>query len=52
MEKERAWEDLMTGRAGTTPPNPPSQGGEGASTLRKGGKRRDEIGMKAQLVQD
>ena len=42
-ERKRAWEDLVTGRAGTTPPNPP---------FARGGKRRNEIGMKAQLVQD
>ncbi len=42
-ERERAWEDLVTGRAGTTPPNPP---------FARGGKGRNEIGMKAQLVQD
>src|SRR5271157_5026496 len=24
-ERERAWEDLVTGRAGPTPPDPPSQ---------------------------
>src|SRR5208337_1625236 len=30
------WEDLVTGRAGTTPPTPPSQGGE------KGATKRDE----------
>jgi hypothetical protein len=42
-ERERAWEDLVTGRAGTTAPNPP---------FARGGKRRNEIGMKAQLVQD
>ena len=41
-ERERAWEDLVTGRAGTTPPTPPSQGGERAQ------RDRDE----AQLVQD
>jgi hypothetical protein len=33
----------VTGRAGTTPPDPP---------FARGGKRRNEIGMKAQLVQD
>ncbi len=42
-EKARAWEDLVTGRAGTTPPNPP---------FARGGKRRKGIGMKAQHVQD
>src|SRR5271157_590605 len=42
-EREKAWEDLVTGRAGTTPPCPP---------FARGGKRRNEIGMKAQLVQD
>jgi hypothetical protein len=42
-ERERAWEDLVTGRAGTTPPNP---------AFARGGKGRNEIGMKAQLVQD
>ena len=41
-ERERAWEDFVTGRAGTTPLPP----------FRKGGKGRHEIGMKAQLVQD
>src|SRR5271157_3753581 len=42
-KRKRAWEDLVTGRAGTTPPNPP---------FARGGKGRNEIGMKAQLVQD
>jgi hypothetical protein len=32
-ERERAWEDLVTGRAATTPPCPPlSQGGEKGAT--------------------
>jgi len=41
-KEERAWEDLVTDRA-VPPPAPLSQGGE---------KRRNEIGMNAQLVQD
>ncbi len=42
-EREGAWEDLVTRRAETTPPNPP---------FARGGKRRNETGMEAQLVQD
>jgi hypothetical protein len=39
---------------GPPPLTPPLQGGENGDPqpLRKGGKRRNEIGMKAQLVQD
>src|SRR5271157_3137358 len=44
-ETARAWEDLVTGRAGTTPPQPP---------LRKGGKKaqrdRDESAACARLT--
>src|SRR5271157_4209662 len=62
-ERERAWEDLVTGRARTTPPNPPfarggktatpfARGGKTATPFARGGKGRNEIGMKAQLVQN
>src|SRR5271157_6093341 len=38
-ERERAWEDLVTGRARTTPPNPPfARGGKTATPFARGGK--------------
>src|SRR5208337_4898540 len=51
-EKEGAWEDLVTGRAGTTPNPPFARGGKPNPPFARGGKRRNETGMKAQLVQD
>ena len=52
-ERERAWEDLVIGRVGTTPPNPPfARGGKMVPPPFEGEKGRNEIGMKAQLVQD
>ena len=50
-ERERAWEDLVIGRDGTTPPNPPSQGGKkGTPSLRKGLKEgATQVGMKCSL---
>src|SRR5271157_716414 len=51
LPASRAWEDLVTDRAVTTPPTPPfarggkttnpSQGGEKQRTLRKGGKNNE-----------
>jgi hypothetical protein len=43
-ERERAWEDLVTGHAGTTPPTPPSQGGKRAQ------RTRDESAACARLT--
>jgi len=52
-ERQRAWEDLLTGRAVTTPPNPPfARGGKVVAPLHQGGQQRAEIRTKAQLLQD
>ncbi len=53
-ERKRAWEGLVIGRAGPTPPSPPyARGGKMVPPAsQRGGMRRNEIGMKAQLVQD
>jgi len=54
-QRERAWEDFVAGRAGTIPPirRPVTDraGTTPTAPLRKGGEMRNEIGMKAQLMQ-